>query len=202
MCSITENFVKSNKIFVAKKYTSISISVSILLSFENRRPLLYITAKKFEFMQSQKRNCAAAVPILTSFCLWVIYIFPRSTHFSCSRTGKLIRGTQKHECRNWDWSRAVPFLGILFRIYGIVSLPCMYTLSQTYTTQLHSHIKIPSLLLDRFELYIEKNSKNVTKNGGTKKQGANVKESILKGLLWNYPIRRNGGPRECHRYVY
>jgi hypothetical protein len=50
---------------------------------------------------------------------WVYERFPRSVHlFYCSRKGRPIVGictvirTQKHECRNWDCDRAIPFLGI------------------------------------------------------------------------------------------
>ena len=32
--------------------------------------------------------------------------------------------SQNHECRKWVCSRAVPFLGNLFRIFGIESLQC------------------------------------------------------------------------------
>ncbi len=86
------------------------------------------TAKKFRFMYSQKRNCAASVLFSTFMCLWAIYIFPWSTQlFSCSSRGRsweYINRSQKSECRNWDCDRTVPFLGIIVLIFGIVSLHC------------------------------------------------------------------------------
>ncbi len=61
-------------------------------------------------------------------CERSIYSHVGSTYFPAAELAdsswEYINHLQKHECRNWDCSRAVPFLGCLFRIFGIVSLQC------------------------------------------------------------------------------
>ncbi len=54
-----------------------------------------------------------------NFCihvLWAIYIFPRSAYSAAGkyvgRSWEYINRSQTHECGNWDWGGAIPFLGI------------------------------------------------------------------------------------------
>ncbi len=78
---------------------------------------LYVirTAKKFRFMYSQKMKLYGLSP---NFHIHVsvsdLYI-PTVHLFSCSRIGiswVYKNNSQKHECRNWDYGRAVLQLGI------------------------------------------------------------------------------------------
>ncbi len=68
---------------------------------------------------SQKRKCAATVLIPTFMFRWAIYIFLSSVCFFCCRIiGGPIVGIHRsltyctYECGNWDWGRAIIFLGI------------------------------------------------------------------------------------------
>ncbi len=68
---------------------------------------------------SQKRNCAATVPISTLMCLWAIYILYCYERSAYSAAGNMWTAPSKkwitHRHMNvekWDWGRAIPRKGI------------------------------------------------------------------------------------------
>jgi hypothetical protein len=72
------------------------------------------TAMENPLRYSQKKNCAASVPHLC-VCERFIYSQDRSTYFPAAEQADRsweYKCPQTHECGNWDWGRAVPFLGI------------------------------------------------------------------------------------------
>ncbi len=58
--------------------------------------------------------------VLLFICLWAIYIFPRSVslyillqeHMWTDSGSARVNRSQTHECGNWEWGRAIPFLVI------------------------------------------------------------------------------------------
>ncbi len=86
---------------------------------------------KIQNKYTQKRNSAASVSITTFMCLWAIYIFPRPVcKYSAAwkyvvRSWEYKNRSQTHECGNWDWGRAIPFLEIhKWDFRCSVALPC------------------------------------------------------------------------------
>ncbi len=60
---------------------------------------------------SQKRNCAAAVPVSKLMGLWAIYIFPRLVClFCCRKVCGPILGIYKSLTDTWMWKLALQFL--------------------------------------------------------------------------------------------
>ncbi len=99
---------------------------------------------KIQNKNSQKRTCAATVPISTFMYLWAIYILPQSICLFCckkyvDRSREYINRSQTHECGNWDWGRAIPRKGIHkwdFRRSACFQLNC-------YLKSLHNRFMLP-----------------------------------------------------------
>ncbi len=64
---------------------------------------------------SQKRNYAASIPISTSCVCERFISHDRSAYYAAGkcvdRSWEYINRSQTHELGNWDWGRAIPFLG-------------------------------------------------------------------------------------------
>jgi hypothetical protein len=90
---------------------------------------------------SQKRNCAATVPISTFMCLWPIYIFPWSIClFSCrkyvDRSWEYKNRLQKNECGNGTETAQFPekeYINGIFVAVCLVSIKYFYWQSRLKT---------------------------------------------------------------------
>ncbi len=109
-------------------------------------------ATKIPFMSSFSGNYAASVPI-SDFHIHVslsnLYISRIGPQISCSRKAdrwwEYINRSQTHECGNWDWGRAIPFLGIYVSSFR-------YWLFAVQSTDLHHCL--PLLIYVRYNKYL------------------------------------------------
>ncbi len=95
-------------------------------------------------MYSQNRNWAASVPMSTFMCLWAIYIFPGWVPhiFSCRPIVGIYKPlTQTHECGNWNWGRAVFFLGIFVFEFSVLCL-CSEDLDSNALVKVRQIVKL------------------------------------------------------------
>jgi hypothetical protein len=73
---------------------------------------------KIQNIYSQKRNWAASVLTPICMCLWAFFLYShdRSAYSAAvkyvDRFWEYLNRSQTHECGNWVWGRAIPFLGI------------------------------------------------------------------------------------------
>ncbi len=70
----------------------------------------------FSCMHCKWRACSVSQFLHSCICERFIYSHDRSAYFAAAkyveRSWEYINFSQTHECRNWDWDRAIPFLGI------------------------------------------------------------------------------------------
>ncbi len=97
----------------------------------------YCTATKLPFMSSQKRYCAASVPISTFIFLCANYIFPGSVHtFSCSRIGRPFMRIYKSLTDTWMWKLGLipcnSFSGNIYFVFSVLCLCSVYSLGGLY----------------------------------------------------------------------
>jgi hypothetical protein len=130
--------------------------------------LIWCTATKIPFIYSFSGNCVVSVPISTAsipistfMCPWSIYIFPRSVHVfpaaeKADRSWEYINRSQTHECGNWDFGQAIPFLGIFvsnFRYWFFAMWNLKKTLFSLYLSpNFHIHVSVRELYISMAEL--------------------------------------------------
>jgi hypothetical protein len=145
------------------------------------RELMYCgTATKIPFMYSQKRNCAASVPISTFLCLWAAYKFPGSDPISsCSRIDRPIVGIYESLTDTWMWKLGLrprnSFSGNICFEFSVLCL-CSGSVKQCSLVKGWANYYLASILWGMQKIvkpntstirdhivYLEQNHKNVRK---------------------------------------